>query len=128
MQCKFILVVEDDFDIRENLKEFLILEGYEAVAVQNGREALNFLAESQKLPGVILLDLMMPIMTGAEFLIRLGQELPGVAANVPVIVLSAAGDSLRSKVVATTCIRKPIDLDELLSVIEKHCGLPGSKT
>src|SRR5215510_8699670 len=61
-----VLVVDDDQDIRDALCELLRDEGYEAIAVANGEEALTYL-KGGNLPCVILLDLMMPVMDGWEF-------------------------------------------------------------
>ena len=61
-----VLVVEDDVSVREMMAEFLGLEGFRPVTVANGREALTYLQNGGK-AGVILLDLMMPVMTGFDF-------------------------------------------------------------
>src|ERR1043165_9927085 len=84
-QCP-VLIVEDDEDLREMMAQLLTLEGYQAAAVANGREALEYLHDSEK-PHVILLDLMMPVMDGWEF--RRKQQADPSLAPVPVIVLSA---------------------------------------
>ena len=64
--CSGILIVDDDPDIRDSLKEVLEDEGYEVNGVANGREALDYLRKSPR-PCVILLDLMMPVMDGWQF-------------------------------------------------------------
>ena len=65
--CGGILVVDDDPDIRDSLREVLEDEGYEVACVGNGREALDHLKTANPRPCVILLDLMMPVMDGWQF-------------------------------------------------------------
>jgi CheY-like chemotaxis protein len=60
-----ILIVDDDADSRELLSELLAKEGYAVVCAENGRDALDYLSRS--IPSLIILDLMMPIMSGWEF-------------------------------------------------------------
>ena len=57
-----ILVVDDDTDIRDSLVELLEFEGYSVVGAANGKEALDQLR--RRLPAVVLLDLMMPVIDG----------------------------------------------------------------
>src|SRR5919206_1695644 len=80
-----VLVVEDDFAIRETLRELLEDEGYRVAWAANGKEALARLHE--RAPRVILLDLMMPVMDGWEF--RVAQQRDPALASIPVVVISA---------------------------------------
>src|SRR5215218_9697937 len=82
---KRILVVEDNPDLRELLSDAMSDAGYDVSEVSNGAEALAC-AEAW-LPDAILLDLMLPVMDGAEFL-RARQERPFLA-RIPVMVLTA---------------------------------------
>ncbi len=116
---KPILVVEDEADLRENLKALLELEGYHVDTAAHGREALDYLERSDKKPGLILLDLMMPVMNGLEFLVELKKRLPSLP--IPVIVISAVADGIE-RVAATGYIKKPINLDLLLSLASQYCG------
>ena len=113
-----ILLVEDDFDVREALAETLRDEGYDVACAADGEEALQYLRGGAR-PGVILLDLMMPRMSGAEF--RMVQRDDPQLSHLPVVLLSA--DSRmedKARVLQTAgAIRKPIDLPELLATIEK---------
>ena len=113
-----ILLVEDDLDVREALTETLREEGYVVDCATDGIEALAYLRGNGR-PGVILLDLMMPRMSGSEF--RQAQMNDPLLAHYPVVLLSADA-RMREKAAAlgtAGAIRKPIDLDELLEVIER---------
>jgi CheY-like chemotaxis protein len=113
----YILIVEDDDDIREALTQILELEGYVVREATNGREALDICAK-QPTPNLILLDLMMPVMDGWQF--RSEQMKDPVLAKVPVVVISADA-SVHEKVAsfgAATVLPKPISLDRLLRAVE----------
>jgi two-component system response regulator CpxR len=112
-----VLVVEDDQGIREMMKIFLEMEGYHVVTAADGREGLERLSRLPE-PGLVLLDLMMPVMNGWEFLEALKDT---NYAQMPVVVVTAYAD----KVGGTQCvgvIGKPIDLDALLKTVRKWCG------
>nr|AYM54087.1 family membership protein [Byssovorax cruenta] len=111
-----MLVVEDEPDIRETLRDILEMEGYRVRCASNGKEALDALAEMR--PRLILLDLMMPVMSGYEFLQRLREN--DDLSTIPVAVVSAVGD--QRAVSDTTVLRKPVDLDTLLHVVDEQCG------
>jgi CheY-like chemotaxis protein len=116
-----VLVVDDDAQIRFVLSELLAEEGYTIAQAANGREALNYLQRANPLPYLILLDLMMPIMNGWEFL-RVQQRNP-LFAPIPVVVISAFRALAESA--ATLGVRealaKPIDLDRLLITVQPYC-------
>jgi CheY-like chemotaxis protein len=114
MRQSKILVVEDDDDIRESLKELLEEEGYRVDTATNGQQALIKLRD-QELPQLILLDLMMPVMDGWQ----LQQELRGepTFARLPIIVMSASKFS-REPLSAAAFIPKPLDAGVLLETIE----------
>ena len=65
--ARLLLVVDDDPGIRESLADLLNDEGYVVMTAVNGQDALRACARAENLPCVILLDLMMPVMSGAEF-------------------------------------------------------------
>ena len=113
-----ILLVEDDFDVREALAETLREEGYAVECANDGVEALTYLRGGGQ-PGLILLDLMMPRMSGSEF--RMVQKVDPALCHLPVVLLSADGRMEdKARVLETDgAIRKPIDLPELLSTIER---------
>ncbi len=111
------MVVEDDQAIREVLTEVLRFEGFEAFGAANGREALNML-EGHDTPSLIILDLMMPVMNGWEFLDRIHQK-PALA-SIPVIVASAGLSRPEGPESAVDFMRKPIDLDEFIARVKKR--------
>ena len=113
-----ILLVEDDFDVREALVETLRDRGYDVQAAGDGEQALKALRSGLR-PGLILLDLMMPRMSGSEF--RMIQRTDPELSSYPVVLLSADGRMEEKAVTLKVdgAIRKPIDLDELFAVIER---------
>jgi CheY-like chemotaxis protein len=79
-----VLIVEDDEAIRETLRELLEFEGFEVATAANGREAVSQLQRTER-PCLILLDLMMPVMNGWEFLRKRREDL--TIATIPVVVV-----------------------------------------
>ncbi len=118
---KEIMVVEDDKAIRESLCQVIDEEGYEAVPAANGREAIELLRSGAAPPALILLDMMMPEMDGKAF--RLEQQKLAIAAAIPVVIISAHANvrQLAASVEAADYLRKPLDLDELLRIIDRFC-------
>lgn len=122
---KSILIVEDDSDIRKQLAAILEMEGYIVHQTGNGREALDFLLQlpASKLPGCIILDLMMPVMDGKKFLETIEEEYEDRFKNIHIIVATAKGSPINpgSLPKAVIRIQKPFDLDQLYEVIEDCC-------
>ena len=113
-----VLIVEDDADLRDMMAQLLNLEGFNAATVANGREALEYLQDSDR-PDVILLDLMMPVMDGWEF--RRRQQADPSVSGVPVIVLSALDPTRAADVNANAFLKKPLDFDRLLALVRSYC-------
>lgn len=114
-----MLVVEDDEDVRLSITEFLELEGIEALAAASGTEALRAL-EEEPLPDVILLDLGMPGMGGAELLERI-REQPRWA-GLPVAVMTGfARDRFQYLAGVDEYIEKPFNLERLNQAISALC-------
>ena len=111
-----VLLVEDEADLRETIRDALELNGYAVVAAQDGQEALE---ELDRLGDIcmVLLDLLMPRMNGWDFLDKM-RERPALA-DVPVIVHSSAP---RAPQGATRVLQKPVDFDRLLSVVREYCA------
>ncbi len=116
-----VLLVEDDADIRAMIGQLLELEGYPVFATGNGIEALEHLRAGAR-PGLILLDLMMPVMNGWQF--RAEQSRDPVLAAIPVVVIS--GDVRASERAGSIRVegylKKPLDLTVLLGVVAKYAG------
>lgn len=117
-----ILTVDDDEEIRSTLSVLLEVEGFQSVHAKNGRVALDYLMATpdKDLPDLILLDYMMPVMSGDEFCrsIALDKRL----SSIPVVMMTAGGnlvklmDSVDKK--AEGYLSKPMDIYSLLSMIE----------
>jgi two-component system response regulator CpxR len=123
MACKTILIAEDNDDIRDALAEALTAEGYsEVYTAKNGKEALAKLKTIEH-PTLVLLDLMMPVMTGWEFLAhQKGSRQP---SSDQIVVMSAVPlhremDS-GAQSLAQASIQKPIDLRVLLNTVSHFC-------
>jgi CheY-like chemotaxis protein len=116
-----VLIVEDDRDIRKNLKILLESEGYSIELAENGQVALEFLHSVTDLPSLIILDLMMPVMDGFQFR-ELQQRNPRLA-NIPVAIMTADGhiDEKKLRTQATAALRKPADVDDILKLVKKLC-------
>ncbi len=120
--CNTILIVEDDQGIREAIQDALEAEGYKVLTAADGKAAMDVL-QKVAMPCLILLDLMLPIMNGWEFLEALRADSGNMLAAIPVVVTSAAGSTANSAVQrAQGYIKKPIDLALLLGAVEKYCG------
>ena len=113
-----VFIIEDDLDTREMLGRFLQLEGYQVESAENGKLALERLGSGVR-ACVILLDLMMPVMDGWQF--RQEQVRNAALADIPVIVVSAAGRERIQKIDANAYLSKPVDLEELLGCVTQFC-------
>ena len=116
---RLVLVIDDDPDILQTLGLCLSSEGYRVLMAANGKEALDIL-ESEH-PSVILLDLMMPVMDGWQFVAELdhrGQR------DVPLLILSAdrSVQGHAQQLRASGHLAKPFDLDELLGKVQQLTG------
>jgi CheY-like chemotaxis protein len=112
-----VLVVEDEEELREMMRDALELNGYAVVTATDGREALDKLAGIERLC-LVLLDLLMPRMNGWEFVeaLRARSEI----ASVPVVVQSSALASAPAGVARV--LQKPVMFDQLLSVVKEYCA------
>ena len=121
-QRKSVLIVEDDPEIRRLLHTVLLRQGYFVMEAPHGEAALQLLA-ADPLPGVILLDLYLPLMDGWEF--RQAQLRDPRLAAVPVVVISAAADVLIEPLDAEQVMKKPLDIPRLLTVVAGFCAPTG---
>jgi CheY-like chemotaxis protein len=111
-----VLIVDDDADGREALERLLRFAGYVVSTCANGGEALQRLRTAEKLPDVILLDVMMPVMDGSAF--RKEQVKDRALAAIPVVVVSAQGD-LQATFEADAYLDKPLEFRSLVDTIDR---------
>ena len=114
-RCK-VLVVEDDEDILAMLAFALEDEGYAVQTATNGAEALALVGTT--LPGLIILDLRMPVMDGREFIERFRNQ---YGQCVPIVLHTAAPNprSLARELQAQGFLSKPAELDDVLVMVER---------
>lgn len=115
-----LLVVDDDYDIRDTLRDVLSDEGITTAFAGDGIEALAYL-RAHAHPRLILLDLMMPRCDGPTF--RAEQRKDPELADIPVVVLSADSKIVdKSRALeAAGYLKKPVDLERLTTVVAKYC-------
>lgn len=120
-----VLVVEDEDDIRELLVLLLSMDGLEVASARDGLEALAAMRHGER-PAVILLDLMMPRMSGDDFL-RVRRRDPELA-RVPTVIVSGDPEAARTgaQLGADGLLMKPLDLDDLLHEVYRFIPAPGS--
>ena len=113
-----ILVVDDDEGIREALADLLGDEGYDVSLAADGKQALE-ICHSRPAPDLIFLDLMMPVMGGAEF-IQVKDGDPELS-NVPVCVMTAFAASARIPATSSLVLRKPLGSADVFAVVKRFC-------
>ena len=117
-----VLIVDDDELIRETMCELIEMAGCSAMVAANGREALKVMTERR--PCLVILDLLMPVMTGNELLEVMRRE-PALA-DIPVVVSTSAPDRAPPGV---PIIRKPVSIDAVMQWMQRTCRcaspLPG---
>jgi len=115
-----VLIVDDDHDLRQTLSEILNDEGYAVETAANGKEALDVLRR-RRTPRVVVLDLMMPVMDGWQFLDELRRD--EALCRIPVIIISATNRCLRA-VGASEVLAKPLDYYKLVTSVERSANGP----
>ncbi len=108
-----ILIVEDDDDLRAVVSEMLKQLGYSVATAINGRDALDYL-RAHRAPGLIVLDLMMPVMDGVEFCRRRLRD-PALR-SIPLFLFTARGQSI-ANVSAVKVLRKPLVVEEFIDAV-----------
>ena len=118
---KLVLILDDDNDIREAIRDLLEVEGYHTADARDGRAGLAYL-RAHPPPGVILLDWNMAPVSGAEFMAEFSRD--GSLADIPVVLLTA---DVRAEPKArafglSTRLSKPIDAGRLLAIAARYCS------
>jgi CheY-like chemotaxis protein len=111
-----VLVVDDDFDIREALSDVLASEGYNVLTAADGSEALDTLRAGIR-PAVMLLDLMMPRVSGVEVIDALRND--ETLRQIPVVVCSANRGYGADDLGVLDVLRKPVSVDALLRAVAR---------
>jgi two-component system phosphate regulon response regulator PhoB len=114
MKRPLVYVVDDDDSIREAFADVLTGSGYDVHSYRNGREAVEALERDER-PELILLDWMMPVMSGSEFVRE------RKAGDIPVVVISAVADAIGEIPGVRERVNKPLGLHELMDTVERHC-------
>jgi CheY-like chemotaxis protein len=115
-----ILIIEDDDDIREALATVLNARGCRTFAAKDGRDALELIRRRGWRPALILLDLMMPVMDGQQFLES--QAGDPCLDGIPVVLVTAQpSDHVRRFAAVRGVVPKPLELPALLEIIHEVC-------
>jgi CheY-like chemotaxis protein len=113
-----VLVVDDDPDIAEAMREILRGEGHDVVIARNGQEGLERVYED--MPEVILLDLDMPVLDGAGMMRRLAErQLAGGPRRVILVSATPQLTSLAAALNAHNYLRKPFTVEQLLAIVSQ---------
>lgn len=120
----YVLIVDDNRSVSEPLADVLVEEGYMAICLDNGRDALNYLRTAPSLPSLILLDLMMPIMDGWTF--RSTQLSDPKLNPIPIAVMTAGVEFMYVDQVAhmdaVAFLAKPLDVNRVLAIVDRYCS------
>lgn len=122
-----VLIVDDDSVMCDLICAALKGQGYETAVAGNGREALAYLKSSSRPPRLILLDLMMPVMTGWEF--QKAQRADPALAGIPVAIITGLGepDGRARELGAVDVLTKPSKVEDLAALVARFCGRPAAK-
>jgi CheY-like chemotaxis protein len=113
-----VLIVDDDVDVRDSLAELLEGRGWQVSTALHGQDALRVFAEMRTPPSVILLDLMMPVMDGYEFLEQ--QRKDPALAKIPVAIITASHGIDRARLGdGMPIVRKPFEIPLLMATLER---------
>jgi CheY-like chemotaxis protein len=117
-----ILVVDDERAIRSLLEAVLEDEGHRVLLAVNGQQGLER-AERDR-PDLVIADVMMPVLNGAELCRHLKAR--SGTANIPVILMSAAAEALARRAGADAFLRKPFDVEDLDSLVQRLLPAAGA--
>jgi len=114
-----VLIVDDNDDIREGLATYISRQGYNVETASDGAEALSKMRSAH--PGLVILDLAMPGMTGMGF--RTLQVANPDLGQIPVVVYSALGGAreIADAMGAAAFVEKPVAMRDLMVLVHRHC-------
>ena len=115
-----VLIVDDDADVASALGDALVAAGYRVIAARNGHEALTALERHR--PDMMLVDIFMPGMNGAELLAIVRRSAEWSA--IPRVVMTGANDPMIGIRSDAAVIYKPLDLNALLALVARYCDPP----
>lgn len=128
MECRSILIVDNDKDIRDSLDVALKVKGYIVHTASNDKDALDLLGNlpQDSVPGCIILDLAVPIINGPEFLKHIETNYKDEFGEIPILVTSANLKYIEPSKIGHESFKRgnPTCFDELLRAVEHHCGEP----
>ncbi|MES1172017.1 MAG: response regulator [Bacteroidota bacterium] len=111
-----ILLVEDEKDSRETLRELLEFEGYRVRTATNGREALDALTANGDEICIVLLDLFMPVMDGWQVVDQLRAD--GRLDSTKIVIITSAAHKAPS---GMPVFQKPLDLEKVIGAVQRLC-------
>jgi CheY-like chemotaxis protein len=115
MPSRTVLIVDDDADFRATLAEALEEEGWDVMRAQDGARGLEVLGACR--PNVVVLDLMLPVLSGWDVL-RMAREREDLK-HIPVIVVTSS--HAPKPVGAQRFLRKPLSLEQLMRAMDELC-------
>ena len=117
----YVLVIDDDADVRESIAGVLEQAGHAFDTAHDGLDGLHRLRRNARPPCVVLLDLMMPRMSGFE--VRSAMKADPLLAAIPVVVVTGAGPlaERRAAELDAEILTKPVAVERLLEAIRRHC-------
>jgi CheY-like chemotaxis protein len=118
---KMVLVVEDEADVRLLFMTVLADAGFEVVGAADGRRALDECARQD--PDVIVLDLRMPVMDGATFVVAY-RTLPTAGARIVAASALSEVETVAAPLGCDAVLRKPVDIDELVATVVALAAIP----
>jgi CheY-like chemotaxis protein len=115
--CKTIVIVDDEPGFCDTVKEVLEDEGYAVETAGDGQAGLDLLRRLPEMPCLLLLDLAMPVLDGADMYRQLLAD-PSLAS---ITVVIATSDPSRAPA-GLPVLAKPISLAQLIDTVRAHCG------
>lgn len=123
---KSVYVIDDDMDVRDIIVFALESSGFDVRSFGNGEEAFTALndSETKDLPGLVLVDYLMPVMDGVAFIESVKSSESKEIKQIALALSSAMGpmDPVLSKLKGIIHLPKPMELEDLLQLAKKHCS------